>query len=116
MSLTNALSSSVSGLTAASTQISVIGDNIANANTPGFKEKRAEFAAVLGQNITAGSGFAQMGAGVRVNDVSMIAIATSPAACDATSSNVRWHSPLGARRLPIVSSVHRRPYAARSVG
>ncbi len=72
MSLTNALSSSVSGLTAASTQISVIGDNIANANTPGFKEKRAEFAAVLGQNITAGSGFAQMGAGVRVNDVSMI--------------------------------------------
>ena len=72
MSLTNALSSSVSGLAAASTQISVIGDNIANANTPGFKEKRAEFAAVLGQNITAGAGFAQMGAGVRVNDVGMI--------------------------------------------
>ena len=72
MSLTNALSSSVSGLAAASTQISVIGDNIANANTPGFKEKRAEFTAVLGQNITAGAGFAQIGAGVRVNDVGMI--------------------------------------------
>jgi flagellar hook protein FlgE len=72
MSLTNALSSSVSGLAAASTQISVIGDNIANANTPGFKEKRAEFSAVLGQNITAGAGFAQIGAGVRVNDVGMI--------------------------------------------
>lgn len=72
MSLTSALSSSVSGLAAASTQISVIGDNIANANTPGFKEKRAEFAAVLGQNITAGAGFAQMGAGVRVNDIGTI--------------------------------------------
>jgi flagellar hook protein FlgE len=72
MGLTNALSSSVSGLAAASTQISVIGDNIANANTPGFKEKRAEFTAVLGQNITAGAGFAQIGAGVRVNDVGMI--------------------------------------------
>jgi flagellar hook protein FlgE len=72
MSLTNALSSSVSGLAAASTQISVIGDNIANANTPGFKEKRAEFTAVLGQNIIAGAGFAQIGAGVRVNDVGMI--------------------------------------------
>ncbi|MFO0687197.1 MAG: flagellar hook protein FlgE [Myxococcota bacterium] len=72
MSLSNALSSSVSGLAAASTQISIIGDNIANANTPGFKEKRAEFTAILGQNITAGSGFAQIGAGVRVQDVSMI--------------------------------------------
>ncbi len=72
MSLTNALASSVSGIQAASTQISVIGDNIANANTPAFKEKRAEFTAVLGQNITAGAGAAQIGAGVRVNDVGMI--------------------------------------------
>ncbi len=72
MSLTNALAASVSGLAAASTQISVIGDNIANANTTGFKEKRALFASVLGQNITAGAGPAQVGAGVRVNDVGMI--------------------------------------------
>jgi flagellar hook protein FlgE len=72
MSLTNALFSSVSGLSTASTQISVIGDNIANASTPGFKEKRAEFSAVLGQSITAGSGFAQVGAGVLVNDIGTI--------------------------------------------
>jgi len=72
MSLTNALFSSVSGLETASTQISVIGDNIANASTPGFKEKRAEFSAVLGQSITAGAGFAQIGAGVLVNDVGTI--------------------------------------------
>lgn len=72
MSLTNALFSSVSGLETASTQISVIGDNIANASTPGFKEKRAEFSAVLGQSITAGSGFAQIGAGVLVNDIGTI--------------------------------------------
>ena len=72
MSLTNALFSSVSGLETASTQISVIGDNIANASTPGFKEKRAEFSAVLGQSITAGSGFAQVGAGVLTNDIGTI--------------------------------------------
>ncbi len=72
MSLSNALFSSVSGLETASTQISVIGDNIANASTPGFKEKRAEFSAVLGQSITAGSGFAQIGAGVLTNDVGTI--------------------------------------------
>ena len=72
MSLTNALFSSVSGLDTASTAISIIGDNIANANTPGFKEKRAEFSAVLGQSITAGSGFAQIGAGARTNNVGTI--------------------------------------------
>lgn len=72
MSLTNALFSSVSGLETASTAISVIGDNIANASTPGFKEKRAEFSAVLGQSITAGSGFAQIGAGARTNDIGTI--------------------------------------------
>ncbi|MEM9174128.1 MAG: flagellar hook protein FlgE [Myxococcota bacterium] len=72
MSLTNALFSSVSGLETASTSISVIGDNIANASTPGFKEKRAEFSAVLGQSITAGSGFAQIGAGVLTNDIGTI--------------------------------------------
>ena len=72
MSLTNALFSSVSGLETASTAISVIGDNIANANTPGFKEKRAEFSAVLGQSITSGAGFSQIGAGARVNDVGTI--------------------------------------------
>ena len=72
MSLTNALASSVSGLSTSSTAISVIGDNIANANTPGFKEKRAEFASVLGQNITVGSGFAQTGAGARTNDIGTI--------------------------------------------
>lgn len=72
MSLTTALASSVSGLETASTQISVIGDNIANANTTGFKEKRAEFSSVLGQSITAGSGFAQVGSGAKVNDVGTI--------------------------------------------
>ena len=72
MSLSNALSSSVSGLDAASTSISVIGDNIANSGTTGFKEKRVEFASILGQNISAGAGFSQVGAGVRVNNIGTI--------------------------------------------
>ena len=41
MGLSNALFSSVTGLNSTSTAISVIGDNIANINTPGFKERRA---------------------------------------------------------------------------
>jgi flagellar hook protein FlgE len=72
MSLTNALFSSVSGLETASTQISVIGDNIANASTPGFKEKRAEFSTVLNQSITAGQGFSRIGAGVLTDSISTL--------------------------------------------
>ena len=72
MSLTNALFSSVSGLETASTQISVIGDNIANASTPGFKEKRAEFSTVLNQSISAGQGFSRIGAGVLTDSISTL--------------------------------------------
>jgi flagellar hook protein FlgE len=72
MSLSNAMSASVSGLNTASTAISVIGDNIANISTPGFKERRAEFSDVLGQAISTSGGFAQTGSGTRVANVSQI--------------------------------------------
>ncbi|MGI9432259.1 MAG: flagellar hook protein FlgE [Myxococcota bacterium] len=72
MSLSNALFSSVTGLGTASTAISVIGDNIANVSTPGFKERRAEFADVLGQSISTAGGFSQTGAGSTVSRVGQI--------------------------------------------
>ncbi|MFW5443068.1 MAG: flagellar hook-basal body complex protein [Methylococcaceae bacterium] len=54
----------LSGLAAAATSLQVIGNNIANANTTGFKESRAEFADVFNS-----TGKAQPGAGVRVTEV-----------------------------------------------
>jgi flagellar hook protein FlgE len=63
---------SVSGLDTASTAISVIGDNIANVSTPGFKERRAEFADVLGQSISTAGGLAQTGSGSQVANVSQV--------------------------------------------
>lgn len=66
MALTSALFSSVTGLDATGTAISVIGDNIANVNTPGFKSRRPEFADVLGQSISSAQGFSQIGAGAKV--------------------------------------------------
>jgi flagellar hook protein FlgE len=72
MGLASALFSSVSGLDVASTAITVTGDNIANVNTPGFKERRAEFADVLGQSIAAVGGFSQLGAGAKVQRVSSV--------------------------------------------
>jgi len=72
MSLSNALQSSVSGLDTTSTAISVIGNNIANVNTTGFKEQRAEFSDVLGQTLTSGGGFSSIGAGAKLSQISTI--------------------------------------------
>jgi flagellar hook protein FlgE len=63
MGLSNALFTGVSGLDTSGTAISVIGDNIANSNTPGFKSKRAEFGDLLAQSLTSGGGFSQLGSG-----------------------------------------------------
>ena len=72
MSLSTAMFASVSGMDTASTAISVVGDNIANVSTPGFKERRAEFSDVLGQSLSTAGGFAQTGSGARISNVSQI--------------------------------------------
>ena len=41
----------ISGLNANSTAMTVIGDNIANVNTTGFKSNRSSFANVLSQSL-----------------------------------------------------------------
>lgn len=64
-----AMYSGVSGLRAEGEALSVVGDNIANVNTVGFKAQRAVFQDVLGRSILAGSLSAQPGSGVRVGDV-----------------------------------------------
>jgi len=64
MTFTTALS----GLNAASNNLSVTGNNIANANTTGFKKSRSEFVDVYASSI-AGVSKIQPGAGVRVAEV-----------------------------------------------
>jgi len=54
----------LSGLAAASTNLQTIGNNIANANTTGFKESRVEFGDVYNS-----TGKTTPGAGVRVTEV-----------------------------------------------
>ena len=46
----------LSGLNAASRNLDVIGNNIANANTTGFKSSRAEFADMVAASMGAASG------------------------------------------------------------
>lgn len=58
----------LSGLNAASKQLEVIGNNVANANTVGFKQSRAEFADVFANSLTGGGG-TQIGIGTNLATV-----------------------------------------------
>jgi flagellar hook protein FlgE len=71
MGLSNALYTGVSGLNAYANAISVIGNNIANVNTTGFKESRGNFADILSQSSGTG-GTLQIGRGVLVTSVSPV--------------------------------------------
>jgi flagellar hook protein FlgE len=68
MSLLNAMYSGVSGLSAEGEALGVVGDNVANANTVGFKESRAVFEDVLG----GAAGHTGAGAGVRMQRTQQI--------------------------------------------
>lgn len=67
MSFTTALS----GLNAASNNLAVTGNNIANANTTGFKRSRSEFADVYASSL-GGVSSTTPGAGVRVSNVAQL--------------------------------------------
>ncbi|WP_047533823.1 flagellar hook protein FlgE [Methylotenera sp. N17] len=58
----------LSGLNAASKTLEVIGNNVSNANTVGFKQSRAEFADVFANSLT-GSGTSQIGIGTKISTV-----------------------------------------------
>ncbi|MET0595697.1 MAG: flagellar hook protein FlgE [Polyangiaceae bacterium] len=62
--------SGVSGLQAEGESLGVVGDNIANSGTVGFKTQRTVFQDVLGR--AAGSAAALPGAGVRLGDVQQV--------------------------------------------
>ncbi len=68
--MSSALWAGISGLNASSKQMDVIGNNIANVNTIGFKAGRVYFSDVLSQSISGGSsGSMQVGRGVAVTEV-----------------------------------------------
>ncbi len=68
----NALYTAASGMDASSTDLSVIGNNIANMNTVGFQESEVNFGDVLSQSLSNGGITSQVGLGVDVMNVSPI--------------------------------------------
>ena len=70
MSLSSSLYSGISGLNANTNAMSVIGNNIANANTTGFKSGRANFSDVISQSLSSGSSLNQIGRGAQISSIS----------------------------------------------
>lgn len=57
------------GLNASSMQIDVIGNNLANSNTPGYKADNMYFSSLLTQSLATGGNSLSIGQGVRVSSV-----------------------------------------------
>jgi flagellar hook protein FlgE len=68
--MSSALWIGTTGLTASSKQMDVIGNNLANSNTVGFKASDTLFASMLNQSLSGGEGNTQVGQGVSIAEVS----------------------------------------------
>lgn len=69
MGVSSALYSGVSGLMANGSAMSVIGNNISNSNTVGFKSSRTVFGDILAGNVAGSAGTSQIGRGVNLSTV-----------------------------------------------
>lgn len=72
MGVSSSLYSGVSGLTANGNAMSVIGNNIANSNTIGFKSSRTLFADLLSSSVSGSGGTSQIGRGTGLSVVDNI--------------------------------------------
>jgi flagellar hook protein FlgE len=69
MGISSSLFSGISGLSTHGNAMSVIGDNIANVNTIGFKSSRTTFQDVLSQSVATASGTSQIGRGTALSEI-----------------------------------------------
>lgn len=72
MGVLSSLWTGVTGLQAQGEGLSVVADNIANANTTGFKASRAEFQDIMSRNLKGIDGGNQLGRGVKVGAINPI--------------------------------------------
>ncbi|OIO04819.1 MAG: flagellar biosynthesis protein FlgE [Desulfovibrionaceae bacterium CG1_02_65_16] len=86
MSLTSSLYQGITGMQAHSQAISVIGNNLANVSTTGYKASNIYFEDMISQDLSTASGNSQLGLGVKVaaiyGDFSQGSIQTTTSATD----------------------------------
>lgn len=69
MALAASMYSGITGLTAHSEKMSVIGNNLANVSTLGFKGSKMYFEDIMSQDVATATGIKQVGRGVTVSDI-----------------------------------------------
>ncbi len=69
MGILSSLFAGVSGLNANGNQLTIIGNNVANLSTVGFKSSKATFADLVSSSLGGGSGVLQVGIGVALTGV-----------------------------------------------
>jgi flagellar hook protein FlgE len=69
MSLASSFYSALSGMDVHAIAMQIIGDNVANVHTTGFKGSGSHFEDILGQSLSAVTGTNQLGAGVKIATV-----------------------------------------------
>ncbi|MGZ3702735.1 MAG: flagellar hook-basal body complex protein [Bdellovibrionota bacterium] len=72
MGILSSMYTGVSGIQANGEALGIISDNIANANTTGFKTSRAEFADVVSKSLKGVLGGNQIGRGTKLNGVTQV--------------------------------------------
>ncbi len=72
MGVVSSMSTAISGLEASGEALGVISDNIANANTNGFKASRSEFQSILAQDLLSTGAGAQLGKGVSLGGITNV--------------------------------------------
>lgn len=71
MGLASALTTALTGMSAAETQVDVVGNNLANSQTVGFKESRAIFATQFLQTFSIGSGPTESNGGTNPRQIGL---------------------------------------------
>jgi len=72
MGALSSMSTAIAGLESNGEMLSIIADNIANANTTGFKAARAEFHSLLAEDLNSSASGAQLGKGAKVGNITPI--------------------------------------------
>ncbi len=85
MGISSALYSGVSGLTTNGIAMNVLGNNLANTNTVGYKGSRSIFSDLLSGKISGSGGLSQIGRGVNMSSVDQV---FNQGSFDTTESNL----------------------------
>lgn len=72
MGIVNSMITGVTGISAQGNQLDIIGDNISNVSTAGFKASRGEFADMVSRNLKGIEGGNQIGRGTQLRSVTPI--------------------------------------------